>query len=71
LEWIAATTSGRIYLFFFFARKFVGGWRWMAVGGNVRSAEVGGGLFIWVVDLLIGCFDFILNLCIFPKLLRC
>jgi hypothetical protein len=41
------------------------------VGGGIRSPEVGGGSFIWLVDLLIGCFDFILNLCIFLKMLKC
>jgi hypothetical protein len=53
----AATPSGRIYLFFFFLLE--------------KSSEVGGGSFIWLVDLLIVCFDFILNLCIFLKMLRC
>ena len=41
------------------------------MGDGVRSPKVGGGSFIWLVDLLIGCFDFILNLCIFLKMLRC
>jgi hypothetical protein len=41
------------------------------VGSGVHSSEVGNGSFIWLVDLLIGCFDFILNLCIFLKMLRC
>ena len=45
-------------------------WRW-AVGGGVHSPEVGGRSFIWLVDLLIECFDFILNLCIFLKMLKC
>jgi hypothetical protein len=36
-----------------------------------KSPEVGGGSFIWLVDLLIEYFDFILNLCIFFKMLRC
>jgi hypothetical protein len=31
---------------------------------------VGGGFF-WLPDLLIGCFDFILDLCIFLKMVRC
>jgi hypothetical protein len=41
------------------------------VGGGVHSPKVGNGSFIWLVDLLIGCFDFILNLCIFLKMLMC
>jgi hypothetical protein len=36
-----------------------------------KLLEVGGGLFIWLFNLLIGCFDFIFSLCIFLKLLRC
>jgi hypothetical protein len=44
--------------------------RWVVVGGGIRSPEVGGKSFIWLVDLLIGCFNFILNLCIFLKMLR-
>jgi hypothetical protein len=65
LGWIAATPNGRIYLFFFCSPEK------LPEGGGVRSLEVGGGLFIWLVDLFIGCFDFISNLCIFPKLLGC
>jgi hypothetical protein len=26
---------------------------------------------VWLHDLLIGCFDFILDLCIFLKMVRC
>jgi hypothetical protein len=48
-----------------------GGWRRMSpeVGGEWRrpSPEVGGELFIWWLDLLIGCFDFIFSLCNFLK----
>jgi hypothetical protein len=35
------------------------------------SPKVGSGLFIWLLNFLIKCFDFIFNLCIFLKLLRC
>jgi hypothetical protein len=44
-----------------------------AGGGRWRrpSPEVGSGLFIWLLNFLIECFDFIFNLCIFLKLLRC
>jgi hypothetical protein len=43
------------------------------VGGEWRrsSPEVGGGLFIWWLDLLIGCFDFIFSLYNFLKWMRC
>ena len=35
----------------------------LEVGGGWRrpSPEVGGGLFIWLLDLLIGCFDYIFS----------
>jgi hypothetical protein len=75
----------RSIYFFLFAWKVVGGVRWLAVGGGVSrrrwapgggrwrrpSPEVGGGLFIWLLNLLIRCFDFIFSWCIFLKLLRC
>jgi hypothetical protein len=63
-----ATESGRIYLLFFFffaARNVAGGGRWVA------ALFAGGGR--WVIHLvawLIRCFDFILNLCIFLKMVR-
>jgi hypothetical protein len=44
----------------------VGGGRWRR-----PSPEVGGGLFIWLLNLLIWCFDFIFSWCIFLELLRC
>jgi hypothetical protein len=67
------------------AGKFAGGGRRMAVGGGIcrrrwaagdsrwrrPSPEVGGELFIWLLNLLIWCFDFIFSWCIFLKLLRC
>jgi hypothetical protein len=64
--------AGSIFFFFFFVR-----WksrrRLAANGGGWRrpSPEVGGGLFIWWLDLLIGCFDFIFSLCNFLKWVRC
>jgi hypothetical protein len=59
-------------LFFFFVRR-KSRWRWAANGGGWRrpSLEVGGGLFIWWLDLLIECFDFIFSLCNFLKWVRC
>jgi hypothetical protein len=43
------------------------------VSGEWRcpSPEVGGGLFIWWLDWLIECFDFIFSLCNFLKWVRC
>jgi hypothetical protein len=63
--------AGSIFFFsfFFFVRR-KSRRRW-TVGGSICSLEVGSGSFIWLVDLLIGCFDFILNLCIFLKMLKC
>jgi hypothetical protein len=59
------------FFFFFFRRK--SRQRWAANGGGWRrpSLEVGGGLFIWWLDLLTGCFDFIFSLCNFLKWVRC
>jgi hypothetical protein len=58
-------------IFFFFSPE--GRRRWAAGGGGWRrpSPEVDIGLFIWLLNFLIECFDFIFNLCIFLKLLRC
>jgi hypothetical protein len=58
-------------IFFFVRRKSHR--RWAANGGGWRrpSPEVGSGLFIWWLDLLIGCFDFIFSLCNFLKRVRC
>jgi hypothetical protein len=72
----------RSIFFFFVRRKSRRRWaagggvrrrRWAAGGGRWRrpSPEVGGGLFIWLLNLLIWCFDFIFSWCIFLKLLRC
>ena len=60
------------FFFFFFVRR-KSRRRWAAGGGRWRRPlpEVGGGLFIWWLELLIGCFDFIFGLCIFLKVLRC
>jgi hypothetical protein len=52
LGWIAATPSGWVslfFLFFLFAGKVTGGWRWVAAGGSVWT---GGPLF----GFLIECF---------------
>jgi hypothetical protein len=56
------------FFFFFLPKKSpeVGGkWRWVA------AFIARGGLFIWWLDLLIGCFDFIFSLCNFLKWVRC
>jgi hypothetical protein len=63
-----------IFFFFFFllvrrkSRR-----RWVANGGGWRrpSSEVGGGLFICWLDLLIECFDFIFSLYNFLKWVKC
>jgi hypothetical protein len=59
-------------LYFFFVRR-KSHRRWAANGGGWRRPllEVSGGLFIWWLDLLIGCFDFIFSLCNFLKRVRC
>jgi hypothetical protein len=59
-------------LFFFWVRR-KSRRRWAANGGGWQrlSPEVGGGFFIWWLDLLIWCIDFIFSLCIFLKLLKC
>jgi hypothetical protein len=61
----------RSIFFFFVCRKSRR--RWAANGGGWRrlSPEVGGGLFIWWLDLLIWCFDFIFSLYNFLKWVRC
>jgi hypothetical protein len=41
------------------------------VGGGIYSLKVDDVSFIWLLDLLIKYFDFILNLCIFLKILIC
>jgi hypothetical protein len=65
------TVAGSIFFFSFVHRKSRR--RWAANGGVWRhpSPEVGSGLFIWWLDLLIGCFDFIFSLCNFLKWVRC
>jgi hypothetical protein len=55
------------FFFFFSAGKVTEG----GSGWRLPSPEVCGGLFIWLFDLLVECFDFIFYLCIFLKLLRC
>jgi hypothetical protein len=57
--------AGSIFFFFFFfcspekSPEVGSEWRWVA------ASVAGGGLFIWWLDLLIGCFDFIVSLCNF------
>jgi hypothetical protein len=67
------SVAGSIFFLFFFLVCRKSRRRWAAKGGGWRrpSPESRGGLFIWWLDLLIGCFDFIFSLCIFLKLLRC
>jgi hypothetical protein len=51
------------FFFFFFWVRRKSRRRWAAGGGRWRrpSPEVGGRLFIWLLNLLIWCFDFIFN----------
>jgi hypothetical protein len=65
--------AGSIFFFFFFLVRRKSCRRWAANGGGWQrpSPEMGGGLFIWWLDLLIGCFDFIFSLCNFLKWVRC
>jgi hypothetical protein len=55
-------------IFFFFVRR-KSRRRWAANGSGWRhsSPEIGGGLFILWLDLLIECFDFIFSLYNFLK----
>jgi hypothetical protein len=76
LGWIAATPSGRIYLcFFFFFCHSPEKSPEMTVVDGVCSPEVavddGGQRLSSLVVVMIGCFDFILNLCFFLKRMRC
>jgi hypothetical protein len=64
-----APVAGSIFFFFFVHWK--SHQRWVVGGGWRRPFAEGGQWVFYLVDLLIGCFDFILNLCIFLKMLRC
>jgi hypothetical protein len=57
--------------FFFVRRKSRRRWAANGSGWRHSSPEIGGGLFILWLDLLIGCFDFIFSLYNFLKWVRC
>jgi hypothetical protein len=67
--------AGSIFLFFFFSAEKVagesGGCQRLFTGGGRRAAVVAASGWLWLVDQLMGCFGFILNLCNFFKMLRC